>query len=116
MHTDTSDTESVVTNNKQDFKTFIQKLAVADETWKFWIQFVFQDVAAYIGLFLASRRGDWYLRTACIKWMAPAFDHEHYYKMITPSRFALYATIHPHNISAGAFLVSIRGRTCILLK
>ena len=55
-----------------------QKLAVADETWKFWIQFVFQDVAAYIGLFLAIRSGDWSLRTACIKQMAPvftAFDH-----------------------------------------
>jgi len=28
----------------------------------------FQDVATYIGLFLAIRSGYWYLRTACIKW------------------------------------------------
>jgi len=81
-----SGTESVVAKNYEDFKTFIQKVAVEDETWKFWIQFVFQDVAAYVGLFLAIRSGDWDLRTACIKQMASvftAFDHANYCKLIS---------------------------------
>ena len=37
-----------------NLKAFIQELARTDSTWGFWIQFVFQDITAYVGLFLAN--------------------------------------------------------------
>ena len=49
----------------------IQPQATVDNTRQFWTQFVFQDCMAYIGVFLAIRSGDWNLRMACIKHMAP---------------------------------------------
>lgn len=39
-------------------------MAAADTNWKFWIQFVFKDALAYIGLYLAIRSGNWLLRLA----------------------------------------------------
>ena len=99
-----------------EFKKFIQELARTDSTWRFWIQFVFQDIAAYVGLFLAIRSGDWYLRTACIKQMAPvftAFDHANYRKLI--SRHIADMLTMPRSVltmfQQGAFIVSITGRT-----
>ena len=44
------------------FSSFIAKLAASDCTWKFWVQFVFKDALAYIGLYLAIHSGDWDLR------------------------------------------------------
>ncbi len=58
-----------------EFKTFIQSRASMDDTWRFWVQFVFQDAMAYICLFLAIGSGDWNLRLASIKQMAPIFQH-----------------------------------------
>ena len=48
-----SETEGLLKKNFDSFKAFIQKLAQTDSTWRFWVQFVFQDIAEYIGLFLA---------------------------------------------------------------
>ena len=76
----------VTSENFKKFKAFIQKLAKKDETWRFWVQCVFQDLMAYIGLFLAIRSGDWSLRVASIKQMAAtftAFDHHNYTKLIS---------------------------------
>ena len=39
----------------EEFKRFIQKMAHTDDTWRFWVQFVFEDAMAYISLFLALR-------------------------------------------------------------
>ena len=67
------------------FKLFIQQLGRNDRTWRFWIHFLFNDLAAYVSMFLAIRSADWYLRTASIKKMAPvftAFDHVPYRKII----------------------------------
>ena len=47
--------------------------------------FLFQDMAAYLGLFLGIRNSDWNLRTAYMKQMAPvftAFDHANYQRLI----------------------------------
>lgn len=69
-----------------NFQTFLQEMANSDDTWRFWIQFVFKDVLAYIGLFLAIRGGDWHLRLSSIKLMAPifsAFDHLTYQRLIS---------------------------------
>lgn len=97
------------------FKCFIQQLARTDSTWTFWVQFVFQDAAAYVGLFLAIRSGDWDLRTASIKQMAPtftAFDHPNYLRLI--SKHLADMLMMPQSILAmfqqGAFVVSIKGR------
>ena len=43
----------------QDFKAVLQRRAMSDDTWRFWIQFVFQDALAYMGLYLGIRSGDW---------------------------------------------------------
>ena len=67
------------------FFAFLQKLSDTDSTWKFWVQFVFQDAQAYISLYLAIRSGDWNLRMASQKLMSPifsAFDHVTYMKLI----------------------------------
>ena len=37
--------------NFEEFKRFIQKMARTDDTWRFWVQFVFEDAMAYISLF-----------------------------------------------------------------
>ena len=56
------------------FSSFIAKLAATDCTWKFWVQFVFKDALAYIGLYIAIRSGDWDLQMVSIKMMAPIFS------------------------------------------
>ncbi len=59
-------------------------MAETDETWRCWVQLTFQDAMAYIGLFLGIRSGDWDLRMAAPKQMAPifsAFDHPNYQKL-----------------------------------
>ena len=97
------------------FWIFIEKMCHSDETRKFWVQFVFVDALAYVGLFLALRSGDWQLRMISIKLMAPlsvAFDHSTYQKLISN---------HIHDLlnlpdsmllmlSQGAFVVNICGR------
>ena len=97
------------------FKRFIQTMAASDDTWRFWIEFVFEDAMAYIMLFLATRSGNWQLRMAAIKLMVPlfaAFDHNTYQKVI--AQHLADVLIMPPNILAmfqqGAFVVSIRGR------
>ena len=82
----TSVTDKTRVNFYEEFKKFLQAKAKMDEIWRFWIQFVFTDALAYIGLYLAIRSGDWSLREACIKEMAAlftAFDHQTYQKLIT---------------------------------
>ena len=48
----------------KEFNTFIEGLCGLDDTWKFWHNFVFHDMLAYIGLYLAIRGGLWDLRMA----------------------------------------------------
>lgn len=70
---------------------------------------------AYVGQFLAIRSGDWDLRLASVKAMAPvftAFDHQTYQKLISMHLDDLLSM--PPEIRAmfkqGAFVVSICGR------
>lgn len=44
---------TITAKSFQDFKKFLERLANTDKTWKFWVQFVFVDAMAYVGLFLA---------------------------------------------------------------
>ncbi len=89
-------------------------MAQLDYTWRFWIQFVFEDAMAYIGLFLAIRSGNWNLRMASMKKMASiftAFDHQTYQRII--SRHIADLIEMPTTILAmyqqGAFVVSVNG-------
>ena len=97
------------------FWIFIEIMCHSDETWKFWVQFVFVDALAYVGLFLTLRSGDWQLRMISTKLMAPlfvAFDHSTYQKLISnyihdllnlPDSMLLM-------LSQGDFVVNICGR------
>ena len=80
------------------------------------MQFLFQDISAYLGLFLGIRSGDWNLRTACVKLMAPvftAFDHANYRRLI--SKHLADILTMPQSVitmlKQGACVVSITGRT-----
>lgn len=42
-----------------------------DETWCFWLQFLMEDFASYLALFIGVRTRSWNLRMAGIKEMAP---------------------------------------------
>ena len=46
---------------------YLKNMAIKDDTFKFWMQFVFIDAMAYVGLFLAFRSGCWELRIASMK-------------------------------------------------
>ena len=97
----------------ENFREFIQKMAHTDDTWRFWVQFVFEDAMAYISLFLAIRSGDWDLRVANVKAMAAvftAFDHQTYQKLISHHLEDNIATMPPSIITMfrqGAFVVSV---------
>ena len=110
-----SDIQDITNTFFDNFKRFLDKMASVDDTWRFWIQFTFKDAFAYVGLFLAIRSGDWNLRLASIKLMAPlftAFDHVTYKKLISVHIADVLAM--PRAIvtmfNQGAFVVSISGR------
>ena len=99
-----------------DFQNFIQEKARQDETWRFWIQYVFQDVTTYAGLYFAMRSGKWQLRMSCIKQMGPvfqAFNHHTYSKLIS-NHIADVLCMNPTVLAMlqqGAFVVNISGRS-----
>ena len=97
------------------FSTFLEKMAATDCTWRFWVQFVFEDVLAYLGLYLAIRSGDWDLRMACVKMMAPifsAFDHTTYQNLIAQNLADILSLPQPvlNAFKMGGFVVSVTGR------
>ena len=101
---------------EDEFQSFIDKMSSADDTWKFWSRFVFEDCMPYIALFIAIRSGNWHLRMAALKQMAAnftAFDHPIYQKLITNH---IQDVLHmPHELleylKTGGFTVSISGHT-----
>ena len=97
------------------FTAFVQRMARTDETWKFWIGFVFNDAMAYVTFFLPMKSGDWDLRLYSLKQMAPiftAYDHHTYQKVI--SNHLADVQNMPLSILAmfrqGAFVVSLSCR------
>ena len=98
------------------YQQFIQTMACRDETWRFWIQYVFVDAMAYVSLFFAIRSGDWHLRMSSVKSTAAvftAFDHPTYQKLISNHLSDLLSL--PRSVllmfEQGAFVVNITGRS-----
>ena len=51
--------DSLLSDDHQNFQSFIKDCCKKDDTWKFWAQFVFEDCLAYIGLYLAVQNHNW---------------------------------------------------------
>ena len=69
----------------EDFETFLNILSESDQVWKLWNQYIHFDAFFYISLWLSIRQGNWALRNAALKGMAPifhAFDRTYYLKII----------------------------------
>ena len=99
------------------FRIFVDTHSKQNQTLRFWSQFLSQDCLAYIALFLAIRSGNWNLRIAAFKLMAPLFtefDRPKYSKLI-PHHFLGMHTIPDMvlaHLKRGGFTVSILGRAC----
>ena len=98
------------------FISYLEKKSMKSDNWKFWSQFVMQDALAYIGLYLGIRSGNWDVRLASLKLMAPlfcAYDHINYKQLIchhTADVLALPNTIL-ECFAKGGFVVSIGGNS-----
>lgn len=80
-----------------------------------WSQFVFKDALAYVALYLTIRSGDWDLKMASIKLMAPifsAYDHSTYSKLIARriSDVLSLPTSILNSFKEGCFVVSFTGK------
>ena len=98
----------------QQMLDLASKLGSGDETYRFWWTFTNRDMMSYIMLYLSMRTGNWELRVAALKKMAPlfhAFDRPMYLRLIP---------IHLHDLlnmpdvllthlKEGGFAVSITG-------
>jgi len=108
-------TKLAATVVEREFYEFVEKLSSADDTWRFWKQFVFGDCYAYVCLFTAIRTGNWKLRVSSLKQVTPlfaAFDWPSYQKIITQhlEDTLTYPEIIRHCFEHGAFVVSIKDR------
>ena len=107
--------DEMLSKHFKDFQLYVQNLPCTDETWRFWVQFVFQDAMAYVSLFLAIQSGDWNLWLASVKSMAAvfiAFDHPNYQKLISQHLEDVLTMPAPiiTMFQQGAFVVSISRR------
>lgn len=101
-------------NLLKGFNEWLLTMAENDPNWKFWINFVYRDMFAYISLFLSVRGGIWKLRLYAIKQIAPlfaAFDRPHYQKLL-PSHLHEVLTMPQEVIDSfenGGFVCSVSG-------
>ena len=106
----------------QHFVEFLQQKSEKKDNWRFWTSFVLRDGLAYVGLYLALRSGNWNLRVACMKMMAPvfcAYDHMTYKRLICGHIADILTLPEPiltlpepilKSFSEGGFVVSYTGR------
>lgn len=109
------DTEFLVNDSGrgQAFKAWVSAMSDADDTFKFWCQYVFKDCLAYIQLHLAIRCQNWQLRVSALKLMAPlfsAYDRTTYQRLI-PHHLADLQKFPAHILDSlkQGFTVSING-------
>ncbi|XP_071481651.1 uncharacterized protein [Diadema antillarum] len=97
-----------------EFLVFCKEMSAKLETFRFWHRFLTRDCLCYINLHLAIRTGNWNLRIAALKSMAPifhAFDRQNYSFLIplhlsTIYSFPEYVIEH---LRKGAFVSSVTG-------
>ena len=53
------------------FKNYVARMALIDDTWKFWHQFVFKDCLYCLALFVAIRYRN---KVSSLKLIAPLFE------------------------------------------
>ncbi len=102
------------------FTQFVEEISKKNSTWKFWAQFVLKDALQYIALqyialYIAIRSGNWDLRVASLKMMAPifsAFDHFTCKKVIAQhlADINILPSDMLSNLKQGCFSVSLTGR------
>ena len=71
----------------KQFKTYVDGLAINQDTIKFWYDFLFKDCFPYISLFVSLRYRIWDLRTGSLKELIAvyaAFDRQ-FYKSLIPN-------------------------------
>ena len=56
-----------VNEHLKQFKTYLDGLAIKQDTVKFWYDFLFKDCSPYIALFVSLRYRNWDLRTGSLK-------------------------------------------------
>ena len=105
-----SDSESL----NSEFIAFCESMCKKDDTWNFWREFIRTSMLPYLGLYLSMHSGNWELRLASLKMMAPifnAFDRSYYINII-PNHLAEMRCI-PQSLldhfKNGAFVASIKG-------
>ena len=99
----------------KQFDGHVASMSKTDSNWSFWGEFVQLNCFAYIALFCAIRSGNWHLRLAALKTMAPvfcAFDRPTYRKLIP--QYLADCLLLPDDILKsflqGGFSVSITGK------
>ena len=97
-----------------DFSNFLSLRSEADDTWKLWSNFLFNDCFCYVSLFLAIRTSNWDLRMSSLKQMAPlfaAYDRPCYQRLLP--RHIADVLSYPEEIiqclKAGGFTVKVTG-------
>ena len=78
----------------EEFETYIVYMGTKDPNWRFWGEFVTENCFAYVSLFCAIRSGNWDLRVAALKKMAPLFCalDRPIYRRLVPQHLADYIT------------------------
>lgn len=98
-----------------DFMAWGEQLATVSKTWALWWRFVHHDMKAYVAFWLAVRSGNWDLRCAAYKKLAPifrAYDRTHYQQLI-PTHLANLLQWPEHVLDAlrrGLWTVSLYSR------
>ena len=63
-----------ILSDERIFRSYVFKQVELDDTWKFWLSFVFTEGLVYIQLFIAIRCQNWEMRVSALKLMAPTFN------------------------------------------
>ena len=101
-------------NLSNKFEAFCQSQCKIDKIWLFWREFITKSMLPYLGLYLSMRSGQWDLRLASLKMMAPvfhAFDCSNYINII-PNHIAeincMSLSVLGH-FEKGALVASLKG-------